>query len=126
MNQKRRVAGRNCLALLSTSFLPDCCATSDDEDPAEFDHRYQQLSLQKKERKDTIMRVVMSRDFSLPVKEEADVLDVIKGFSSEFLINDTYLPVNVPCVYPLIQYKVKESNERSRKQSQDEEMKDPE
>ena len=72
------------------------------------------------------MRVVMSRDFSLPVKEEADVLDVIKGFSSEFLINDTYLPVNVPCVYPLIQYKVKESNERSRKQSQDEEMKDPE
>jgi hypothetical protein len=52
----------------------------------------------------------MSRDFALTVREEADVLDVIKGFSSEFLMNETFLPLNLSShlmkVYPIIEYKV--------------------
>lgn len=68
----------------------------------------------------------MSRDFALTVREEADVLDVIKGFSSEFLMNETFLPLNLSShlmkVYPIIEYKVQVPDEK-QKQSDDEEMK---
>lgn len=68
----------------------------------------------------------MSRDFAITVREEADVVEVIKGFSREFLMSETYLPMvtHIVSAYPMIEYKQVEQNQR--KQSEDEEMKEPE
>ena len=107
MNQKRRAAARNCSALLSTNFLPQIESNEGDDGDSTEDEQVVQA---RKEKKDTIMRVAMSRDFALTVREEADVLDVIKGFSSEFLMSETHLPSNLSShlmsLYPVIEYKV--------------------
>ncbi len=106
--------------MLSTNFLPQDPNDQADDDSGEDDNQ------SRKEKKDTILRVLMSRDFAITVREEADVVEVIKGFSREFLMSETYLPIgsHIVSVYPLIEYKQVEQNQR--KLSEDEEMKEPE
>jgi hypothetical protein len=59
----------------------------------------------RQEKKDTIVRVVMSRDFALTVREEANVKDVINACSGEFLMSETQLPrQQLLNFYPMITY----------------------
>ncbi len=94
--------------MLSTNFLLQDPNDQADDDSGEDDHQ------SRKEKNDTILRVLMSRDFAITVREEADVVEVIKGFSKEFLISETYLPTgsHVLSVYPMIEYKQVEPNQR--------------
>ena len=54
------------------------------------------------------MKVVMSRDFALTVREEAEVVDVNKACMNEFLMSETQLSSNLcshlMSVYPMIEY----------------------
>ena len=47
----------------------------------------------------------MSRDFALTVREEADVMEVIKACTGEFMMSETQLPrQQLLNLYPMVTY----------------------
>jgi hypothetical protein len=104
MNRKRRTAARNCNTLMQLNIIQ---GESQDGFISDCSHSDQETDVVQ-EKKALIGSAIMSREFLLTLKDDADFNTAINAVREEFLICETLNPTQgLQTVYPLIHYQKK-------------------